>query len=460
MTVGIVARNMKRVVVLVLCASVSIFCVLSVRQSENPHAPSDFDFAESFYAARCALEQHDPYDGVCTLRAYEADGGTLLLKSPTVAKLARLDVAIAEYPPTGLFVLAPLAALPWHLAHVVWFWLIAGLLVLAALAMWDLSSETSTIAGCIGGFMLVNCMMLLDAGNPAGVVVPLAVIAAWCFLERRFEVAGIASLAVTLMIKPQIAEFVWLYFVLAGGTGRKRALQTLAAVIVLGIWSAFWIARSSPHWTEELPNHIAMLAGRGAMNNVGPTGLTYMSPDPIICLENAFSVIDDDPRFYDSLSYVIGGGLILAWGITVLRKQLNREGAVLGLAAASVLMLLPVYHRSHDAKLLMLTIPACAMLWARGGARRWMALILTGAAIFFTSDVANILLYIAQSKIPAAPSGLGGKLKLLMEHPAPIVLLAAGCFYLWVYVCWKSDEPAEESTGSRVAAAVIAGGEA
>lgn len=451
MTVGSGARNLKRIVVLVLGASVSILCVLSIRIGENPHVTSDFDFAESFYAARCALEYRDPYDGACTLRAYEADGGMFLLKSPAVRKLARLDVAIAEYPPTALFVLAPVAALPWRFAHMAWFWLTAGLLVLAALAMWDLAGEPSAIAGWIAGFMLMNCVMLLDTGNPVGVVVPLAVIAAWCFLVQRFEAAGVVLLAVSLMIKPQVAGFVWLYFVLAGGTRRKRAMQTLAVVIVLGIGAALWIAPSSPHWMTELPDHIAMLAGHGAMNNVGPSGLTYRSPDPIICLENAFSAIDDDPSFYDSLSYLIGGGLIFAWGIAVLRKQASREGALLGLAAASILMLLPLYHRSHDAKLLMLTIPACAMLWARGGVRRWMALILTGAAIFFTSDIANILLFNAQSKLPAVPSAVSEKLKL---HPAPLVLLAAGCFYLWVYVRWRSNEPAEQSAASKVAAAV------
>ena len=67
-----------------------------------------------------------------------------------------------------------------------------------------------------------------------------------------------------------------------------------------------------------------------------------------------------------------------------------------------------------------------------------MALILTGAAIFVTSDLPDLLLSKLQSGIPATPSTAGGKLELLIEHPAPLILLAAGCFYLWVYIRYQA----------------------
>ena len=49
--------------------------------------------------------------------------------------------------------------------------------------------------------------------------------------------------------------------------------------------------------------------------------------------------------------------------------------------------MLPVYHRCYDARLLLLTIPACVILWKHGGKIAWSALLLTLAAIVLTGDI-------------------------------------------------------------------------
>ncbi len=54
--------------------------------------------------------------------------------------------------------------------------------------------------------------------------------------------------------------------------------------------------------------------------------------------------------------------------------------------------MLPVYHRPHDAKLLLLTLPACAMLLAEGKLTGRIALLLNSAAIVLTSDLPLALL--------------------------------------------------------------------
>ena len=60
-------------------------------------------------------------------------------------------------------------------------------------------------------------------------------VAVWCFIRERFVPAGILCLAVSLAVKPQDAGLVWLYFLLVGGVYPKRALQTLVAMLALGL---------------------------------------------------------------------------------------------------------------------------------------------------------------------------------------------------------------------------------
>jgi len=184
-----------------------------------------------------------------------------------------------------------------------------------------------------------------------------------------------------------------------------------------------------------------------------------VGPYPIISLQNAVSTFRNDPNFYDPLSYGTVGGLILLWIVAVLRKRPTQNDALLALAAVSFLTLLVGYHRPNDAKLLLLAIPACAMLWAGGGAKRWVALGLTGTAIFVTSDFPLFFLSAAQRHLATSNATFSGKLTLLLLHPAPLVLLAGGCFYLWAYIRY---EPAaaegvadlEEALGRTAEAAV------
>jgi len=81
------------------------------------------------------------------------------------------------------------------------------------------------VCGALIGFFLANCELLIVLGNMAGVAIGLCVVAVWCFLRERYVAAGIFCLAISLAIKPHDSGLVWLYFLLAGGIYRRRALQ-------------------------------------------------------------------------------------------------------------------------------------------------------------------------------------------------------------------------------------------
>ena len=90
---------------------------------------------------------------------------------------------------------------------------------------------------------------------------------------------------------------------------------------------------------------------------------------------------------------------------------------------------------NHDAKLLLLTVPACAMLWAEGGTIGWLALVLNAAGFVLTGDLPWALFLGFIGKLHLPTTGLSGQVLTIMQIlPVPLILLIVGIFYLWVYV--------------------------
>jgi heme/copper-type cytochrome/quinol oxidase subunit 2 len=93
------------------------------------------------------------------------------------------------------------------------------------------------------------------------------------------------------------------------------------------------------------------------------------------------------------------------------------------------------YHRPYDAKLLLLTVPACCLLWDEGRSIRWVALLVSTAAIVSTADIPLTILLTLTRNLHISTMKLSGQiLTVVLTRPAPIVLLVMGIFYLWIYV--------------------------
>jgi hypothetical protein len=97
--------------------------------------------------------------------------------------------------------------------------------------------------------------------------------------------------------------------------------------------------------------------------------------------------------------------------------------------------MLVTYHRPYDAKLLLVAIPACALLWAGGGLTRWLALLVTSAGFVFTGDMSLTILDFHTKNLHISTAGLSGKLlTVVLTRPTQLALLAMGIFYLWIYL--------------------------
>jgi hypothetical protein len=398
-------------------------------------------FKAVFYGARCLMQHRDPYNPAVFLDEYQSAGNRL----PTDAKDAlffRRAMLSCVNLPTSLLLIAPLALLPWKAASLCWMALNAAGLMLAALLVWSVAEshalKAATILVCI---LLFNSELVFALGNLAGITISLCAIAVWCFFEKRFVHAGVLCLAVSLVIKPHDAGLVWIYFLLAGGVYRKWALQTAAIAAALALPAVLWVSAVSPQWRHELNGNLAALSAHGSVNDPGPDSLTFHSADHVISLQSTLSLIRDDPRFYNLASYAICGSLLIAGAIRVLRSRFTKENGWLALAAIAALSMLPVYHRGYDAKLLLLTVPGCSYLWARGAALKWQAGLLTAAALLSTSDIPATILLVMMNGAKIGVASVWGKvLTAVLFHPAPLILLATGIFYLWVYFRRTAEE--------------------
>jgi len=409
----------------------AIFILVGIAMERSASA-TVIDFKAVYYGARCLLQHTDPYQESEMLRVYRGEGGDRALDAAPVRRLVAVYINL----PTGLILTAPFALLPWAWAHALWIALIALSIVLGACLMWNLAADHAPIiAGVLLCFFLLTSIMLVDIANTAGVVVGFCAVAVWCFLRERFVPAGILCLAVSLTIKPHDAGLIWLYFLLAGGLCRKRALQTLAVTVILGLPGVLWVSYVAPHWMQELRSNLSATSVRGDINDPGPTSASRDTPDSIVDLQTVISVFRDDPRIYNPASYLLCAPLLAVWVLVTVRSRFSPAMAWLALAAIAPLAMLPLYHRQDDARLLLLTIPACAMLWVERGAVGWTALVVTTAGLVVNGDTPTAARIWLSRPLLAATHGFAGEiLTVVLARPVPLMLLAISIFYLWAYV--------------------------
>lgn len=417
-----------------LFAGAAIY-VLSGMALEHMSPGGMADFKALYYGSRCLLQHADPYQQDAFLRTYHLEGGGFS-NDPTLSRSLRDAITVCINLPTSLILVMPLALFRWGIAQFLWTLLTTGGLLTAAFLMWTTDSEASPILkGALVGLLLAGNQVLFAGGNAAGIVVGLCTIAAWCFIHERFVWPGILCMAVSLLMKPHDAGFVWLYFLLAGRTFSKRALQTLAVMVLLALPAVLWVSHIAPGWPEELRSNLSQVSARGQINDPGPASVTDRSPAMVIDLQSDISIFKDDPRIYNPIAFLVCGTLLVIWAGHTLRSPQFPEKPWLALAVIVPLTILVTYHHPYDAKLLLLSVPACMILWKKGGRAGTIALLLNAAALLFTADVPLAFLKLLTSNLHADSANLLGKIEfILLARPAPLILLAMAVFYLWAYV--------------------------
>jgi glycosyl transferase family 87 len=384
------------------------------------------DFRTAYYSGECLLQQCDPYSEADIARLYAQR-----VERWPVSERNKPVITRNIYPPSAFAFTIPLALLPFDAAQIVWCLLIAGSFVLAAFLMASIAAnDAPLLAGGLLAFCLANSGSVIYFGNPAGFVVPLCIIAVWCFVREQFIFAGILCLAASLAFKPHDGGFVWLFFLLSGGIYRRRGLQTLAFFAAFSLPVGLWVTHISPHWPQAIASTLQLFNGRGGMNDPSAGHGTLVLTN----LQTITSFFWPDPHAYDLASYLICAPFFLFWGFVTLRSRPSPSSIWLALASIAAFSMLPVYHRQYDAKLILLAVPACAQLWVRRGALGWIALLVTTAAFVLNGDLPWVAFLAFLNHIHGAGAGPTGRLLIaIWDFPVPLSLLAMGVFYLWVY---------------------------
>lgn len=390
------------------------------------------DFGVVYDPARCLIRQCDPYNESEVLRAYEAekDYGPLVTANKHHAETRYI------YFPTAFLVTVPFAMLPWGSAHILWMILTLGCLVFASFLIWDLGAIYAPIvSGVLIGFLLANSEVIVVLCNPAGIAIGLCVVAVWCFFRERFIPVGILCLAASLALKPQDAGLVWLYFLLAGGVYRKRALQTLLTVVVLCLPAVLWVWHVSPHWMQEWHSNVLAYSTHGGNDDTSLAALRIHGRAGVISLQAVVNAFSDNPLIYNLVAYLACRALLLAWAVRTLRSRFSLPGTWLALASIAALSMLFVRHHPYDTKLLLLTVPACAMLWAEGGLIGWLALLFNITGFILTGDLPWAIVSGFINSHHLSTTALSNQILTDFQvFSIPLILLAMSIFYLWIYM--------------------------
>ena len=385
------------------------------------------DFKVVYYSARCLLLHGDPYSENDVLRIYNLEGR----ERASEPVLDREVKTRFFYPPTAFMVTVPIALLGFTAGKLLWTFLCAGTFILAALLMYDVAADYAPrIAGVLCGLLLAGSFWMLMVGNSAAIAVSLCVIATWCFYRDRFLRTAVICLAISLALKPNDSGLVWLFFLLTPAFC-KRALQSLAVLVVLSLPYLLWVTHIAPHWLGELRTNMASFSGTGGIVDPGLTGMAGRNMDCIVQLQTAVSVFFADPRTTLAITWCICAPLLLLWAYRTLKARPTGPAIWLGLAAAAPLTVLPTYHFQHDAKLLLIAIPACAILWSKAGRPAKLALLFTRGAILINGDIFSAIRILLTRSIIVPHAGFISHLTtLVLTRPSPLILLAMAVFYL------------------------------
>jgi hypothetical protein len=418
---------------LLLLGSVAFLLLSTVLA--NTSSVTMVDFRGMYFPARCLIHHGDPYNENELLRMTIAETGDL----PEQVEKDR-GIMRYIYPPTVFALTIPFAMLAWGPAHILWTAFMVGSLIFASFLIWNLGADYAPIAsGALIGFFLFNSELVIVEGNMAGIAISFCAIAVWCFLRERHVPVGILCLAIALAVKPHDTGLVWLYFLFAGGTYRKRALQTLAVAAALSLPGVLWVWHVAPHWIQGLDANLRAYSVRGGATDPGPTSSGGHGLGMMINLQTVISVFWDDPRIYDTATYLVCGPLLIIWSAITLRFRSSTAKRLLALATIAALSMLPVYHRQQDAMLLLLTVPACAMLCAEGGLIGRLALVVNTVGFILAGDFPWVILFSFIHKLHMPVSKVSTEILIAVQvFPIPLILLAMTAFYLWVYV-WRSS---------------------
>jgi MFS family permease len=326
---------------------------------------ADFnDFISPYIQSRALVLGMDPYSPEVLVRLWPVDSD----RRPDAKDLADGSLTVKRgiptaYPLTCLFLLAPLAVLPWPVAYLAWlvitvcliFGLIGSLLAMGGFGRNDWRAYVFV------AFSLALAPLHTGLGAGSIVIATVALCGiALALDERGREIIAGVLFGIAVGLKPQIGLPFLAYYLLR----RHWRLFGIAAgvVVTTALLAIARLAISGTPWLQNYRLDNKVLLATGILSD-------FTERNPI-----RFSLINLQVLFYAILHHaVVANVLALAvsatlFGIWVWLVLRNRSlVALLPMGTLAVLSLLPVYHRLYDAFLLV--FPLCWSLKEFSGSK-------------------------------------------------------------------------------------------
>lgn len=338
--------------VLILLASAEFTVRGPIRFEQNR---SFNDFISPYTQSGAWYRGMDPYSPANLVRLWPsgADPFHLLARDLADGSLVYKRGIPTAYPLTCLLQLAPLALLPWHVAHA--SWLVISLLAYAATVLSVLSltglqrSPRSMYLFLAFALALAPFHTGLAAGSIVIVAVGLVATATWAATRQHSILAGIL-VALAVGLKPQIGLPFLVYYVV-----RRRWRLSAVAVGLVAMFAAvatirLWV--SGTPWMQSYLYDNKVLFAPGSLGD-------FTELDPIrfglVNLQLPVYAILGNRQMANIVAVLVALTMGFVWLFLVTRAESTRN-ELLELSALAVISLLPVYHRFYDASLLILPL--------------------------------------------------------------------------------------------------------
>ena len=395
---------------------------------------ADFnDFISPYIQSRALVKGMDPYSPEVLVRLWPVEGAhrpEFLAKDLADGSLIAKRGIPTAYPLTCLFLLVPLAVLPWPVAHLAWLFITAGL---ALGAIWSLlplvapgvGFETNDWRAYV--FVAVALALApLHTGLAAGSIVIGA--AALCGIavsreQRRSDTFAGILFGIAVCLKPQIGLPFLAYYLLR----RRWRLFGIAAGFVLttAFLAMARLAISGTPWLQNYRTDNKVLLVTGILAD-------FTERNPL-----RFSLINLQVLIYaishhaaaNALAVALSAILFGIWLLLLLRSGSQKYDVLLPMSTLAVLSLFPVYHRLYDAFLLI--FPLCWSLREFSGPRRKFA---RGAFLpmlpFLVPGGSALQQFQSSGRIPQAIANSWYWTSIVMPHQIWFLLLLS-LLLLW-----------------------------
>lgn len=314
-----------------------------VRYFQNPSEWNDF--SQNYTASKLWLRGKSPAN---------SKNFVTLWKEQTWIGLDPSDIRTHLAPPLGgLVVMAPVAALPWVVAKIVWLLILLTSFAATVLVFVRIfagpGNEMRTLVFVAVCLAFAPFHTGIANGNTSILVIGLCARAIKAAIEKRDTTAGILF-GFACSIKPQLGAFLVLHYLVR----HRWRLFTVAVACTAGLnlLAALYLWLRGAFWIQDYLNNAR---GFVTSNNID----SFASDNPgrfsLINLQVPFFSLTHNSDSANLCAFVVAGLLVCSWLFLTLKQKQHLE--LLSLGTIATIALLPVYHRFYDAALLV--IPLC-----------------------------------------------------------------------------------------------------